>query len=101
MSLNRNRGKSAERAVALILGGQRVGVLSGEDVHFDGPWSAEVKSRAAFVATGWMEQAVRNAPPGKVPIVAVHVRGKRHDDDLVLIRLSDWKAIIERDDDAA
>lgn len=68
MSLNRNRGKAAERAVALALDGKRVGTLSGEDVHFDGPFSAEVKSRGAFVACDWMEQAVRNAPPGKTPL---------------------------------
>jgi hypothetical protein len=90
MSLNRNRGKAAERAVALALDGKRVGTLSGEDVHFDGPFSAEVKSRGAFVACDWMEQAVRNAPPGKTPLVVVHVRGKRHEKDLVILRLSDW-----------
>ena len=102
MSLNRNRGKAAERAVALALGGKRVGTMSGEDVHFDGPWSAEVKSRAAFVAADWMEQAVRNAPPGKTPIVVVHVRGKRHDKDLVIIRMTDWAELLEGGgDDAA
>jgi len=90
MSLNRDRGKAAERAVALALGGMRIGTLSGEDVHFDGPFSAEVKSRAGFVAAEWMDQAVRNAPPGKTPLVVVHVRGKRHDKDLVIIRLADW-----------
>ena len=91
MPNNRDRGKAAERAVAKTLGGLRIGTLSREDVHFDGPWSAEVKSRAAFVATGWMEQAVRNAPTGKTPLVVVHVRGKRHQGDLVIIRLADWQ----------
>jgi hypothetical protein len=37
-----------------------------------------------------MDQAVRNAPPGKTPLVVVHVQGKRHDKDLVVIRLADW-----------
>jgi hypothetical protein len=102
MSMNRNRGKSAERAVALALGGKRTGTMGGEDVHLDGPFSVEVKSRAAFVATGWVEQAVRNAPPGKAPLVVVHVQGKRHEGDLVIIRMADWKAIMGgTDDDAA
>lgn len=92
MPNNRDRGKAAERAVALRLGGKRIGTLSGEDVHFDGPFSAEVKSRAAFVACAWMDQAVRNAPAGKTPLVVVHVRGKRHDKDLVILRLADWEA---------
>jgi hypothetical protein len=91
MSLNRDRGKSAERAVAHALGGKRIGTLSGEDVHFDGPFSAEVTSRAAFVACGWMDQAVRNAPPEKTPLLVIHVRGKRHKDDLVILRLVDWQ----------
>jgi hypothetical protein len=88
---NRDRGKAAERAVANLLGGKRIGTMSGEDVHFDGPWSAEVKSRAAFVACAWVDQAVRNAPPGKTPLVVVHVRGKRHGEDLVILRLADWQ----------
>lgn len=100
---NRDRGKAAERAVAQALGGMRIGTLSGEDVHFDGPFSAEVKSRAAFVACDWMDQAVRNAPAGKTPLVVVHVRGKRHDNDLVIIRMADWEEWhgVGGDDDAA
>ena len=93
MANNRNRGKAAERAVAAALGGKRCGTMGGEDVHLDGPWSCEVKSRQAFVATSWMDQATRNAPAGKAPLVVVHVHGKRHDEDLVIVRLEDWKAI--------
>lgn len=88
---NRKRGKAAERAVAAALGGKRVGVMGGEDVHLDGPWSCEVKSRKAFVALPWMEQAARNAPEGKTPVVVVHVHGQRHTEDLVIVRLEDWK----------
>lgn len=88
---NRNRGKGSECAVAKALGGKRVGTMGGEDIHLDGPWSVEVKSRAAFVAADWMDQAVRNAPTGKTPLVVVHVRGKRHDKDLVIVRLADWQ----------
>jgi len=86
---NRERGKAAERSVAQTLGGKRVGVLSGEDIHIDGPFSVEVKSRQTFVASGWMGQAVRNAKE-KTPILVVHVHGKRHDDDFVIVRMSDF-----------
>jgi hypothetical protein len=91
MPNNRERGKAAERAVAKALDGKRVGTMGGEDVHLDGPWSCEVKSRKAFVAMDWMDQATRNAPTGKTPMVVVHVRGKRHTEDLVIVRMEDWK----------
>ena len=91
MSLNRLRGKSAERSVAKTLGGKRVGVLSGEDVSLDEPFSVEVKSRQTFVACAWMAQAVRNAK-GKTPLLVVHVHGKRHDDDMVIVKMSDFKS---------
>lgn len=90
MSLNRQRGKQAERVVAKRLGGKRVGTMSGEDIHFDSSFSGEVKSRKSFVACGWMDQAKRNAGEHKTPLVIVHVHGRRHDEDLVIIRLADW-----------
>jgi hypothetical protein len=89
MSLNRSRGKCAERAVAKKLGGKRTGTMGGEDIHVDGPYSIEVKSRQKFVATGWMDQCVRNAH-GKTPIVVVHVLGRNHDNDLVIMRMGDY-----------
>jgi len=95
MPNNRNRGKAAERAVASALNGVRIGTMGGEDVHLDGPWSCEVKSRQAFAAMPWMEQTTRNAPKGKKPLVVVHVHGKRHDDDLVILRLKDWKELTQ------
>jgi hypothetical protein len=78
--------------VAKALGGKRIGTLSGEDIMFEGPFSAEVKSRQTFVACNWMAQAVRNAK-GKTPIVVVHIHGKRHDGDMVILRMEDFKPI--------
>jgi predicted ATP-grasp superfamily ATP-dependent carboligase len=93
VSLNRDRGKRAERAVAERLNGTRLGTLSGVDVVTDdGTWAIEVKSRKAFVAEKWMKQSIKNAKKGRTPLVVVHVQGKQHSDDLVLIRLKDWEA---------
>lgn len=89
MSLNRNRGKATERAVARSLGGKRVGVLGGEDVEA-GLFSVECKSRKAFIGQSFMAQAVRNCPQGRVPMVVVHVHGQRRSGDLVMLRMSDW-----------
>jgi hypothetical protein len=88
---NRTRGKAHEKAIAQRLGGIRIGLLGGEDVHLDSPWSIECKHRKAFVACEWMDQATRNAPKGKTPIVIVHVAGSRHDKDLVIISLKEWE----------
>jgi len=88
--LNRARGKRCEQAIAKRLNGKRLGLLGNEDISA-GPFSVEVKSRAAFVGTGWIEQAVRNSPEGKTPMVVIHLTGKRHDGDLVMMRLSDWQ----------
>ena len=87
---NRGRGKRCEAAIAKELSGTRRGVLGGHDVDA-GPFAVEVKSRAAFVGSGFMEQAVRNCPTRKTPIVVVHITGKRHEGDLVMMRLRDWQ----------
>ncbi len=84
-SKNRNRGKKTEAAIA-----KRLGILGNDDVQA-GAFSIEVKDRVKFVGTGFMEQAVRNCPKDKTPLVVVHVTGARHDGDLVMMRLSDWQ----------
>ena len=89
MSKNRNRGKAAERSVAKTFGGKRVGTMGGEDVTTR-DWSIEVKSRKACVVCDWVDQAVENCPEGKTPMVVLHIHGKRHNKDLVVIRMKDY-----------
>jgi len=88
-SKNRRRGKRTELAIAKLLNGKRLGILGNDDVQA-GPFSIEVKDRQKFVGTGFMAQAIRNCPQDKTPLVVVHTTGARHDDDLVMMRLSDW-----------
>jgi len=87
---NRKRGKRTEAAIAKTLGGKRLGILGKDDVQA-GPFSIEVKDRVKFVGTTFMEQAVRNCPEGKTPLVIVHTTGQRHDGDLVMMRMKDWQ----------
>jgi len=87
---NRDRGKRHERVIAEQLNGKRIGTMCGEDVMHP-KYSIECKSRQTFVGCGWMDQAKRHCPIGKVPLVILHVHGKRHNEDLVLIRLEDFK----------
>jgi len=84
------RGKQTERNIAKITGGKRIGILGRDDVQA-GPFSIEVKDRLRFAGSAFMTQAVRNCPEGKTPLVVVHVTGSRHDGDLVMMRLKDWK----------
>ena len=87
---NRQAGKNLERSVAKRMGGKRVGILGKEDISC-GPWSIEAKKRKAFVGCKYMEQAVRNCPAGKTPIVIVHMTSQRHGKDLVMMRFRDFE----------
>lgn len=93
--LNRERGKRAERAVAKALGGEKIGTLGGEDVSH-GLLSVEVKSRKRFIGEAFMSQAKANCPMGKIPAVVVHVHGKRHFENLVILRMEDFENLSAR-----
>ena len=47
-STNRRRGKDAERKIAEMFEGKRIGIMGGEDVMHP-YFSIEVKSRKAFI----------------------------------------------------
>ena len=86
---NRNRGKAVERAIAKLLNGKRVGLFGGEDIQHP-LFSVEVKSRKAFVARGWMEQCEANNRDNKIPLLVVHETGRRHENDFVILKMSDF-----------
>ena len=91
---NKAQGRRVQGIIAKMTGGKSVGTIEGQDVSYhDKPLSVEVKHRQAFVAQGWMDQAERNAPVGKKPIVIVHVKNKRYDKSLVIMRFEDWKGL--------
>lgn len=90
-SRNRNRGKRQQRYTAKRLGGKNVGSLGGEDVESTN-FSIECKSRVKSVAHAFMDQAVRNCPKDKMPLVIIHKHNDSHNNDLVCMRLIDWEA---------
>jgi hypothetical protein len=87
--------KAAERAIAQALGGRRVGCTGRDtsDVESDA-LAVEVKTRKRLPT--WlfdaMQQARDNARGERLPVVVLHQVGGRHDDDLVLLRLADFRA---------
>lgn len=92
--------KAVERAVAEILGGERVPVTgrargSAPDIAHES-LAIEVKHRKAMPA--WLLDAMAQAvaskrAPEQLPIVVLHPKGARYVDSLVIVRLGDLAAI--------
>jgi len=89
--------KAVERSIAKIVGGERVPITgrqrgSAPDVAHE--WlGIEIKHRKQLPA--WlhdaMAQAVACSDNGdKLPIVVLHEKGRRHADDFVVVKLSDF-----------
>lgn len=87
--------KANERALAKRFKGRRAGPTgrSGPDVIHP-LFSVETKLRKSLPAYLYdaMSQSCGAAQPGQLPIVVFHELGRRHDDDLVVIRLCDFEA---------
>lgn len=92
--------KATERKIAKLLGGNRVpitGRTRGETPDIEHELlSLEVKHRKKL--PDWlhdaMEQAVASKRGEQLPVVVLHENGKRHEDDFVCIKLSDFINII-------
>lgn len=89
--------KRTERRVATELGGRRVPVTGrgrGDAPDIQHPWLCpEVKHRRKL--PDWLHEAMSQARAAatseQLPIVVLHQSGQRHKDDLVMIRLSDFR----------
>lgn len=87
--------KAAERAVARILGGERVPVSGRIRGHAPdiahASLSLEIKHRQSVPR--WIESALQQAEAsstdGKLPVAVLHADGKPYADSLCLIRLQD------------
>lgn len=94
--MRNQRWKNTERKVADLLGGKRVPVTGRN--RGDAPdimheiLSPEVKDRKKL--PGWihdaMDQAEQSNEGHKIPIVVLHERGMKHEDDFVLMRIKDF-----------
>ena len=101
------RWKSNERTIARRLGGKRVPITGrgrGDVPDADVPDSTpEIKSRKVIPL--WLkearDQAKAASKQGKPPVVIVHEAGTHHDNDLVLMSLKDYEALLGRREGAA
>lgn len=89
--------KAVERKVAQLLGGERVPV-SGRERGFSNDiehplLSVEVKERQTLPE--WLHEAMGQAEASirgdKYPVVILHQKGLKHDDDFVVMKLSDFR----------
>jgi len=87
---NKAQGRKVQTKVAKMIGGKSVGTIEGQDVEHP-IWSIETKHRKKFIGNTFMNQAVKNCPEGKTPLVIVHELNQRHKNSLVLMRFFDWE----------
>ena len=91
--------KAVERAVARLLGGRGCH-FEGKDVDA-GRWSVEVKHGRQVPKTiiKWFDQAERNTPEGKRPLLVLHPPRFPYEDSLVVLRLADFVRAHDAGDD--
>ena len=89
--------KRTERSIARRLGGERVPATgrargSAPDIAHT-YFAIEVKHRKTLPR--WLleavDQAVKSARSGQLPVAILHEAGARHDGDLVVMRLEDFE----------
>jgi len=90
---NRRRGKRVQKRIAQEMGARNVGIFGGEDAEHP-KFSIEAKSKKVFSGTKFIEQAEKNCPKGKIPIVILHLVGKSYNTDIVMIRIDKFKELI-------
>ena len=103
---SRRKGQKAEQAVAKMLRAwgwaartsrSVQGVQGGADLITDCPLSIEVKDHARMELAAWVDQAVRQAEPGRPGVVIHHRRGKGQVSDwYATMRVSDLLELVRR-----
>jgi hypothetical protein len=58
--------------------------------------NVKVEEVTKFKGNSYMGQAESNCPDSKLPVVVVHTMGKRHEQDIVLVREVYWRSLLEK-----
>jgi hypothetical protein len=97
MKQSKSTWQRHERHVAAAVGGARTGNTgtAGADVVTDS-YSIECKSwrRLPAKVVAALQQAERTATGGRVAVAVLHEVGRRHDDDLVVLRWRDFAVLL-------
>ncbi len=94
--INRMRAKSHQRRTAREFRGINIGSLGGIDVYSD-RFVIECKVRKSPSFEKFLQQAEKHLHKykDKIPIAVVHKPNHKYEDDIVLIRLRDFKRILD------
>jgi len=95
---NRQRGKEHQKRIAELFKGLNLGTLGGVDVLAD-KFAIECKSRVKSVIESWFAQAEKYTPKDKLPLLVVHIKGKRYENDYAVLRIKDLLSILEGEND--
>ena len=50
----------------------------------------------AFIGNTYMNQSEKNCPDAKLPVVVVHTTGRRHENDIVIVRVVYWESLLNK-----
>lgn len=86
--------KRTERRIAALLGGERVPIAGRQGADIAHSWlSIEAKHRQTLPR--WLTEAIAQAQAAaddhQLPVVVLHEAGQRHDRDLVVMTLRDFR----------
>ena len=70
-------------------------LLEGKISHTDLAMSGVIQQVPTFKGDSYMRQAEGNCPDAKVPVVVVHTTGRRHDQDIVMVRSIYWESLLD------
>ena len=90
--------KKFERRIAAALGGRRVRCGEKELEDIEHPYlsvEAKLLKQVPVCMSAPLEQAIKNAPAGKIPIVCMKQKKRPDSNALVFIRFRDFKRIVE------
>ena len=91
---NRKRGSRVQKKINNKFGAENVGIFGNEDGrHPD--FSLETKGLKKFVGSKFMEQCEANNTRKVTPIVIVHIIGSKYENDLVMLRMKDFKKLVK------
>ena len=87
--------KAVELALCRLFGGERSGPEGKEGCDCKGtaPFGIQVKHGKQIPKTiqKFMEQTVRDCPPGQLPTLLMHAYGQSIEETLVVFRLGDYR----------
>lgn len=91
--------KAYERRIAALLGGRRVSILQSEDIEhpvLSIECTVQKQAKIPALVRNKYEQALRNCPEGKKPVVVMKEKNRNDLNSFVILSLGDFHEIFRR-----